>query len=199
MAQLAKENNMSIAYETSAGDVFPADELKYYKYADVPMCEFWQPFSDNYVGALNFKPIKPTASAAHLYGKLRVAAESFTSFSLTWDEHFSMLKEVNNVKAAEGVTHQVFHTYTHNPQKPLLPPGTSFGSGIGTPFCAGKPGGNTCRSSLITCRAAITCLNAGSRYLTYFGISAMKLIINPTRTLRFLPGLNTIIAIPTFC
>ncbi|MDR3267502.1 MAG: hypothetical protein LBT83_00320 [Tannerella sp.] len=138
MTELAAEKGMSVAYETSAGDVFPADILEYYKYADVPMCEFWQPFSDTYVGALNFKPVKPTASAARLYGKPRVAAEAFTSFSLTWDEHLSMLKEVNNVKAVEGVTHQVFHTYTHNPQKPFLPPGTSFGSGIGTPFLRGQ-------------------------------------------------------------
>lgn len=138
MAQLAKENGLSITYETAAGDIFPADILEYFKYADVPMCEFWQPFSEGYVGSVNFKPIKPTVSAARLYGKPRVAAEAFTSFSLTWDEHLSMLKEMNNVKAAEGVTHQVFHTYTHNPRTDFLPPGTSFGSAIGTPFLRGQ-------------------------------------------------------------
>ena len=63
-----------------------------------------------------------------------MAAEAFTSFELTWDEHLSMLKEVMNVNSVEGVTHLVFHTYTHNPRIDFLPPGTSFGSGIGTPF-----------------------------------------------------------------
>ena len=138
MAELSKENGLSITYETSGGDVFPADILEYYKFADIPMCEFWQPFSEGYVGSLNFKPIKPAASAARLYGKPRVAAEAFTSFALTWDEHLSMLKEVNNVNVVEGVTHQVFHTYTHNPRTDFLPPGTSFGSGIGTPFLRGQ-------------------------------------------------------------
>lgn len=82
MARRAREQGLSISYETAAGDIFPADILEYYKYADVPMCEFWQPFSEGYVGSLNFKPIKPTASAARLYGKPRVAAESFTSFAI---------------------------------------------------------------------------------------------------------------------
>lgn len=138
MAKLAKDNGQSIVFETAAGDVFPADILEYFKYADVPMCEFWQHSSETFVGALNFKPIKPTASAARLYGKPRVAAEAFTSFELTWDEHLSVLKETANINCIEGVTHLVFHTYTHNPRVEFLPPGTSFGSGIGTPFLRGQ-------------------------------------------------------------
>lgn len=134
MAQLAKQNNLAVSYETAAGDVFPADILEYYKFADVPMCEFWQPFTNGYVGSFNFKPIKPAASAAHIYGKPRLGAEAFTSFALTWDEHWQDLKEVANVNIVEGVTHLVYHTYTHNPKADSLKPGTSFGSGIGTPF-----------------------------------------------------------------
>ena len=50
-----------------------------------------------------------------------------------------MLKEVANTNLAEGVTHLIYHTYTHNPQRPFLPPGTSFGGpGIGTPFLRGQ-------------------------------------------------------------
>ena len=138
MAKLARENGLGIAYETAAGDVFPADIMEYYKHADVPMCEFWQPHAESFVGSINFKPIKPAASAARLYGKPRVAAEAFTSFELTWDEHLSMLKEVANLNFIEGVTHLVFHTYTHNPRTDWLPPGTSFGTNIGTPFLRGQ-------------------------------------------------------------
>ncbi|MDR3268862.1 MAG: hypothetical protein LBT83_07335 [Tannerella sp.] len=134
MAQLAHDNGLAVSFETAAGDVFPADIMKYFNYADIPMCEFWQPIAPSYVGSIHFKPIKPTASAARLYGKPRVAAEAFTSFVLTWDEHLSMLKEVANMNSVEGVTHLVFHTYTHNPRTDFLPPSTSFGAGIGTPF-----------------------------------------------------------------
>ena len=102
------------------------------------MCEFWQHSSETFVGSLNFKPIKPTASAARLYGKPRIAAEAFTSFELTWDEHLSVLKETANINCIEGVTHLVFHTYTHNPRIDFRPPGTSFGAGIGTPFLRGE-------------------------------------------------------------
>lgn len=135
MAELAHANGLTIQYETAAGDIFPADIFEYYKHADVPMCEFWQPFSkDGFVGSLNFKPIRPTASAARIYGKPRVSAEAFTSFNLTWDEHWEMLKEVFNFNAVQGVTHPVFHTCTHNPQLEGYAPGSSLGSQIGTPF-----------------------------------------------------------------
>lgn len=138
MSELAKNNGLSVTYETGPGDVVPADIMEYFKYADVPMCEFWQPMSDGFVGSINFKPIRPTASAARLYGKPRVAAESFTNISLSWDEHLDMLKEVANINSVQGVSHFVFHTYTHNPQTPFLAPGTSFGAGIGTPFLRGQ-------------------------------------------------------------
>ena len=138
MTDLAHSKGMNVQYETAGSDVVTMDPIEYFKYADVPMCEFWQPITEGYVGDLDFKPVEPTESAAHIYGKPRVAAESFTSFSLTWDEHWQMLKEVANFNMAEGVTHNVFHTYTHNPQIGFLPPGTSFANGIGTPFLRGQ-------------------------------------------------------------
>lgn len=138
MVELGHQNGLAVAYETASGDVFPADILEYYKYADVPMCEFWHPRSEGYVGSMNFKPIKPAASAARLYGKPRLAAEAFTSFNLTYHESPAMLRHIANIHFAEGVSHLVFHTYTHNPRTDWLPPGTSFGSGIGTPFLRGQ-------------------------------------------------------------
>jgi hypothetical protein len=138
MSAQAHKNGLNVTYETACGDVIPGDILEYFKFADVPMTEFWQPMTPSFVGSLNFKPIKPTTSAARMYGKPRVAAESFTSMNLTWDEHFEMLRDVANVNAQQGVSHFVFHTYTLNPQKPFLPPGTSFGAGIGTPFLRGQ-------------------------------------------------------------
>jgi len=133
MSRLAHEQGMTVSFETAAGDIFPADPLQYYKHADVPMTEFWQPFS-HWLSNHNYKPLRPTASAARMYGKPRVTAEAFTSFDLTWDEHLSMLREVANQNLLEGVTHMVFHTYTHNPDADNHTPGTSFGGAIGTPF-----------------------------------------------------------------
>ncbi|TWT81523.1 Glycosyl hydrolases family 2, sugar binding domain [Planctomycetes bacterium CA13] len=135
LAELGRERGLELSFETAVGDVSPGDILQYYKSADIPMCEFWQP-NDPHDGGLETKPIATTASAAHLYGKPRVAAESFTSIPLDWREHPFALKNLADRSFALGVTHLVFHTYTHNPLDQV--PGTSFGSRIGTPFLRGQ-------------------------------------------------------------
>ncbi len=139
LKQRTEDKGLSLIYETACADIFPGDPLEYFKYADVPVCEFWQPLEKYFVGSVNFKPILPTASAAHVYGKPRVAAESFTSFQHTWDEHWADLKEIADMKMADGISHLIFHTYTHNPQTNWPSPGTSFsGANIGTPFLRGQ-------------------------------------------------------------
>ncbi|MEI7911642.1 MAG: glycosyl hydrolase [Verrucomicrobiota bacterium] len=138
MAAQAHAKGLKVSYETAVGDVITGDILEYYKFADVPMCEFWQPRMENFVGSFNFKPVKPCVSAARMYGKRRVAAEAFTSMNLTWAEHPGMLKHIANMHLAEGITQLVFHTYTHAPRTDWLPPGSTFGAGIGTPFLRGQ-------------------------------------------------------------
>lgn len=138
MAALAREHGMTTQYETAFGDVIPGDILAYWKYCDMPMCEFWAPRSQNHCGQPDFKPIKPCASAAHVYGKRRVAAEACTNTGLNWREHLRGLKGVINNAFSRGVTHLVFHTYTHNPRADWKEPGSSFGFSIGTPFLRGQ-------------------------------------------------------------
>jgi hypothetical protein len=142
LAKRAHELGLTVQFETAFSDVVPGDALRYWKYADIPMCEFWQPHGNagGYVYSDDFKPVRPCVSAAHVYGKPRVAAEALTSFSLTWDENFQRFKDDADYHLFRGVTHLVFHTYTHNPQtgERFLPPGTSFGRAIGTPFLRGQ-------------------------------------------------------------
>ena len=138
MAELARENGLSVEYETGFGDVFPGDIMAFWKHCGTPMCEFWYPRTESFVGQDDFKPVLPCASAAHIYGKCRVAAEAFTTMNLRWDEEPCRLKACGNHAYARGVTHFVFHTYTHNPQTGFLPPGSSFGRKIGTPFLRGQ-------------------------------------------------------------
>jgi hypothetical protein len=135
LAQLGRERGLQLSFETSVGDVSPGDILQYYKSADIPMCEMWQP-NDPHDGGLETKPIAPTVSAARIYGKPRVACESFTSVPVNWREHPFALKNAADRCFALGITHHVFHTYTHNPLNRV--PGTSFGNQIGTPFLRGQ-------------------------------------------------------------
>ena len=134
MNELARNLGMTAQYETAFGDVIPGDLMRFWKWCDVPMCEFWHPRADGSVGQDDFKPVYPCASATHLYGKTRCAAEAFTSMRLKWNEKPCDLKRTGNHALARGVTHLVFHTYTHNPRTDGLPPGSSFGHTIGTPF-----------------------------------------------------------------
>ena len=139
IAATAKEHSMSVQYETSFGDVLAGDILRYWKYADEPMCEFWSPHENReFVGSFNFKPVLPCVSAAHIYGKRRVSAEALTSFELTFDENFNDWKKIIDKHFARGVTHIVFHTYTHNPIVGGKPPSSSFGKKIGSPFLRGQ-------------------------------------------------------------
>ena len=136
LGSLARARGMKLSYETGPGDVAVGDILQYFSQADVPMCEFWQP-NDPHWGGLETKPMLPTVSAAHIYGKQRVAAESFTSAMLRWDEYPFMLKHLADLHFTMGLNHLVFHTYTHNPRLGVVP-GTSFGGGIGEPFLRGQ-------------------------------------------------------------
>lgn len=134
IARQAKAHGLTAQWETAFGDVISGDVLRFWKYADEPMCEFWQPHTPGYfVGDHDFKPVMPCVSAGHLYNKKRISAEALTSFNLTWNENFRLFKEVADIHFARGITHLVFHTYTHNPSVDGLPPGSSFG-GIGSPF-----------------------------------------------------------------
>ena len=140
VAKLCHERGLDMSFETAFGDVLPGDILGYYRYCDVPMCEYWQPKSANgWVGDSDFKDVRPTVSAAKMYGKRRVAAEALTSFRLTWNEHPRFFKSYHDEHYALGVTHPVFHTYTHHPQTDgFKRPGTSFGGDIGSPFLRGQ-------------------------------------------------------------
>ena len=138
LAELAHADGLTVQYETSFGDALAGDLLEFWKHADVPMCEFWRPTAPTGVGSHDFKPVKPCVSAAHVYGHGRVAAEALTNCALTWDEKPSDFKTVIDRHFARGVTHLVFHTYTHNPQVGFKRPGTSFGTFIGTPFIRGQ-------------------------------------------------------------
>lgn len=136
LATLGRERGMKLSLESGPGDVPTGDILQYYGKADIPMCEFWHP-NDPHWGGLECKPMLPAVSAAHIYGKKRIAAESFTNIGIKWDEHPFMLKHLADRHFAQGLNHLVFHTYTHNPRLEMVP-GTSFGAQIGTPFIRGQ-------------------------------------------------------------
>jgi len=110
--------------QSEAGDVGGSmilDQLKNLGRCAIPMGEFWQDekANQNINGKL-------TSSAAHLYGKPIVAAESFTSW-LHWLDSPSSLKPTADRALCEGFNHFfIFSSATYS------------GDGFpGTEFCAG--------------------------------------------------------------
>jgi hypothetical protein len=94
------------------------------QYADIPMTEFWvtRPFKSQW--------IKPVVSAAHIYGKDIIGAESFTAhpgYTEPWSVYPGMIKARGDLVYSMGVNRLIFHTFTHQPWPDHVKPGMTMG------------------------------------------------------------------------
>lgn len=140
MAKKMHDRGMAITYETCGGDVLPADPMKHWKYADEPMCEFWRPRTRiGGVGSPDYKAIRPCVSASRIYGKGRASAEAICCTALDWrSEYLRAWKADFDYYTALGISHMVFENYTHDPRVGDLPPGTGYGSIMGSILMRGQ-------------------------------------------------------------
>jgi len=86
------------------------DALLNKKYVDIPMGEFW--VKDLHPSSMYEEDVKGAVSAAHVYGKKLVAAESFTGGNY---ESPYTLKKIADRWMAQGINRLVFHTSAHQP------------------------------------------------------------------------------------
>ena len=115
-------------YAEAAGANNPMfqDALRNKGIVDIPMGEFWTPsvvmsgFSPEHVA-----DIIEASSAAHIYGKPIIAAESFTTAAPGWSEPPAKLKPIADYYLALGVNRFVIHTSVHQPLD--RPPGFTLG------------------------------------------------------------------------
>ncbi len=127
MRDLAHKRGIGLSIE-AYGDVV-VDDLAYAGRADEPMTEFW-----TRQGGMP-DPVSQTegylwemASAAHVYGKRILGAESFTSGSdERWLYHPGSLKGLGDWQFSRGVNRFVFHRYAMQPWKSGVAPGMSMG------------------------------------------------------------------------
>lgn len=150
MHQLSRERGLRFFVEGYGPGNF--DELRVAGLADVPMTEFWTrtPWTPNRV-------VKMVTSAAHIYGKPVVGAESFTGEFKTsrWLEYPYSLKILGDEMAAQGVNLTVFHRYAHQPH-PDAAPGMAMGP-YGFSSTAPTPGLSGARAGSIPWRAPASC------------------------------------------
>lgn len=88
----------------------PEDTLLNKKQVNIPMGEFWM--RDLHPPSMYYVDVRGAASAAHVYGKNIVAAESFTGGG--YESPFA-LKKVADYWFAQGINRIVFHTSAHQP------------------------------------------------------------------------------------
>ena len=106
-------------YAEAMGAALPTtgDALANKGRVDIPMGEFWVPLPGAGDSPEHPTDVREAASAAHIYGKTLVAAESFTSMPMVpgWGQPPSYLKPIADRYFALGLNRVVFHTSDHQP------------------------------------------------------------------------------------
>lgn len=103
---IANENGIQMFAEAGHGGYPRVDALKALGNSHIPMGEFWN--------RQRFWVTKEAASAAHIYGKKVVAAESLTGWQ-NWQHGPTDFKQLFDVAFCEGLNQVFFHTFAHNP------------------------------------------------------------------------------------
>jgi len=120
--KMARRHGLRLSIEAYSGE--PAEDMAYGGRADEPMAEFW---SWARYGAAS--SCTEMASAAHIYGKPILGAESFTADNNEkWQGYPGSIKELGDWAFCEGINRFVFHRYALQPwTNPNRAPGMSMG------------------------------------------------------------------------
>jgi hypothetical protein len=108
---------------------FPAEFLQYGGQSDEVAGEFWL---DGRLGTLENRA---AASAAHIYGKIKVSAESFTSAGAAWRSHPASLKARCDRFFTDGINNTLLHVFIHQPENEPKP---GISAWFGTEFNRGN-------------------------------------------------------------
>jgi len=119
--EIAHSYEMGIQPESAGPHAGPMDGIKNYGFSDIVMSEFWSP-SPHRPRPQNRFYLKQASSAAHIYGKQIVGAESFTTIGPHWnDELWHDQKSAFDHEICAGLNRMYFHTFTCSPSEMGLP------------------------------------------------------------------------------
>ncbi|MBR5175287.1 MAG: glycoside hydrolase [Bacteroidales bacterium] len=120
-AEYAHQRGIGIQPESAGPHAGPLDGLKNYSYSDIVMSEFWSPSPHRPEPPTRFF-LKQASSAAHIYGKKIVAAESFTTIGPHWnDELWRDQKSAFDHEVCAGLNRVYLHTFSSSPAAMGLP------------------------------------------------------------------------------
>ena len=117
VAQVAHERGLRAYGEALEASNRPSlgDDLAMRSHADVPMGAMWTFKPDKEPNPSHAADIKGAASAAHLYGRTYVGAESMSSIFQYWAASPRELKHVADTEFALGVNRISIHSSVHQP------------------------------------------------------------------------------------
>ena len=112
---LCQENGLRIWLENYGHWGFPSEFLMYGGQSHDVAGEFWNE------GELGNIECRASSSAAHIYGKRTVSAESYTSAGMAYQRYPAMLKRRGDWSYTEGINQVVLHLYIHQPYEDKTP------------------------------------------------------------------------------
>ncbi len=116
MRDIAHQNGLTLWLENYGHWGFPGEFLQYGGQSDEVSGEFWSE------GTLGDIENRAASSSAHIYGKKKVSAESYTAAGMDFLRHPAMLKPRGDRFFAEGINNTLLHVYISQPddRKPGL-------------------------------------------------------------------------------
>lgn len=117
----ARQYGIGLQPESAGPHAGPIDGIKNYGFSEIMMSEFWSP-SPHRPTPVNRFFVKQAASAAHIYNKPLVGAESFTTIGPHWnDVIWSAMKSSADHEFCAGLNLVYLHTFTCSPKEMGLP------------------------------------------------------------------------------
>ncbi len=101
---------------------FPGEFLQYGGQSDEIGGEFWSE------GTLGDIENRAASSSAHIYGKTKVSAESFTCGGMAYSRYPATMKRRGDWSFTEGINNTLLHVYIQQPYEDM-PPGVNAGFG----------------------------------------------------------------------
>jgi hypothetical protein len=121
----SRKNGMRMWLENYGHWGFPGEFLQYGGHCDDISGEYWTG------GDLGSIELRAASSAAHIYGKQTVTAESWTSGGPHWTLDPWALRQRGDWSFTEGVNHVLLHVYIQQPFDDRIP---GVNAGFGTEF-----------------------------------------------------------------
>jgi len=117
LRERSNQDGMKLWLENYGHWGFPAEFLQYGGQSDEVAGEFW---NERDLGSVE---LKAASSAAHIYGKGKVSAESFTSSGagLVYARYPLLLKAKADWSFTEGINNTLLHVYIHQPDTTTYP------------------------------------------------------------------------------